>query len=311
MRCDVSAQALLARRSSPSRRLAASFDLAARCPLDCAHCYFHAAGRRWPSSALSELSDAQFLDKLLRLELRERIGSALWLGGEPLLHPRRLVLAARLFPRNAVVTSGVVPIPPDLPLGMGVLVSVDGPAAIHDRLRGRGCFDTTAHNLKRLPRGSFALMMTLTASSVGALEALPALVDRLGARGALVGFFVGPPDSPFTFGDAERERAVDRLLRLKGLFPTEVLNSPASIEAFRPTAGARFRLGCPYRKDALAFDAMLEPKRPCSYGRSARCEQCGCPLIALRVASDANDTESLAVLRALFPKNFTTAELSL
>ena len=279
---------------SPSRRPIATFDITARCPLRCAHCYFFAAPAPGP-----DLPEASYLERLRLVRDTYGIRSAFWVGGEPLLRLPLLRRAMSLFPRNAVATSGTLSIPTDL--GAGLLVSLDGPKPLHDALRGQGTFDRVLRHVAVLPRRSFALSAVLTARTLEALEALPELVAETGALGVLVGFHVGPPGDPLRLDGALRDEALARLRQVIAEHPGVVLNPVASLEFFRARA-AVVDPPCIYRDRAVAFDTQLTPKQPCTFGPRADCTSCGCPVMALHASRGADAGASDELLRALFPR---------
>lgn len=271
----------------------ATFDLTAECPLRCRHCYFFSEPQ--PDAALD---DEEWHLRLAEVVKEEQLHTAFWVGGEPLLRPERLRRAAKLFARNAVATSGAVPIPPDL--GMGLLVSLDGLEPEHDRLRGHGAFARALDHLAPLPAQSFVLNVTLTRETLGAIDQVPALVERTRAAGAVVGFYTAAPGSPLALIDAERELAVNRLLDLKRDHPDALLSPASALEFLRPGSGPGAR--CPYRGTDLAFDPLLRQRRPCTFGASADCARCGCPVVGMRVAMEQGDGASRALLSALFAR---------
>lgn len=271
------------------------FDLTARCPLRCQHCYMNLDLRR-----CKDLPDALFLQRLKQRIKAYDLRSAFWVGGEPLLRPKLLLAAMSLLSRNAVATSGTVPIPPGLTDIAGLLVSVEGPQPLHDALRGPGTYEKTRSRLSSLRKQSFALSTTLCRQNVGAVEALPKLNDELNSLGVLVGFFVGPKGSPLRVEGDERNRAIDRLLDLKQRHPNVLLNTAESIARF---AGKQdMSEVCIYKHSAIAFDHRLKEKQPCTFGSEADCSLCGCPVVALQVSRRDGEKESLSVLRQLFPK---------
>lgn len=275
-------------------RSIATFDLTHRCPLHCAHCYV--ASDRVEGGA--QLDEPSYLAGLSALRQRHGIRSALWVGGEPLMRLPLLRKAMRLFPRNAVVTSGAVPIPDDL--GVPVLLSIDGPKSLHEQLRGPGSYQRAWRHSREQQRRGLALMVTLTAATVKAIDALPQVVEEFGAAGALVGFFVGPRDDALRLDGEARNRAVDKLHCVLERHPGVVLNTPALLEWFRPRRGAEWSAGCLYREGALAFDPLLRVKKPCTFGANHDCEACGCPLIAAQLARAHGDMASETLLRVLF-----------
>lgn len=274
----------------------ATFDITARCPSRCAHCYFY---RDTDSAAQADLDDEAFLAGVGHLAERYGIRSALWIGGEPLLRLDLLRRAMARFPRNAVVTSGLVPIPSDLDAGL--LVSLDGPRRLHDALRGAGSFDRVVANAQRLPPGGFALSTTLTVGSLDTIEALPALVHLTGAMGALLGFAVATVDAVHRIEADARDRAVDRLQRLAATRPGVILNPPEALEWFRPARGPELARSCVYRSRAIAFDPQLREKRPCSFGAAASCLLCGCGAVTAQRAMADGSPASAELLGRLFP----------
>jgi hypothetical protein len=228
------------------------------------------------------------------------IRSAFWIGGEPLLKLNLLRRAMPFFPRNAIATSGALPIPSDLDAGL--LVSIDGSKEVHDSLRGEGAFDIAMQHIKNLPAGSFALATTLTSFSVEHIEKLPELVASTRALGILIGFHVGRPGDPSRLDDDRRNKAVDQLLQIHRNHPDALLHSRKALELFRPCNSHKVSKECIYRDRAVAFDVRFEVKKPCTFARNAACDACGCPVVIAHTAWQDHDSESGTLLHALFPK---------
>jgi len=282
------------------------FDLTNQCPLRCTHCYYYTNVSKIPS----ELDEADFLRKIEERRDEYGIRSAFWIGGEPLLKPDLLRRAMRLFRRNAVATSGALPIPTDLDAGL--LVSIEGSKQTHDSLRGEGTFDVAMKNIQPLPAKSFAIATTLTSTSVDCIGTLPDLVMRTGAVGVLVGFHVGRPADPSLLDDRRRDAAVDQLLELHESHPGVLLHTKDAIELFRTRHGGEVRKHCIYRDRAVAFDVRLEVKKPCTFAENAACDVCGCPVVIAHTAWQKGDVASGDLLHALFPKrpSASTATMS-
>ena len=208
--------------------------------------------------------------------------------------------AIELFPRNAIATSGILPIPDNLHASK--LISIDGPEIIHDSIRGKGSFAKVMLNIEKMPPGSFAIFTVLTSDSIEQIAALPELVNRTGALGILVGFQVsGRKISPQLNMDL-RERAVDLLLQLKKTNPGVLLNSERSIELFKPRHQKTVAMNCIYKNSAISFDVRLKVKKPCTFEGNADCSSCGCPMVMIHEANRSGDNESANLLHALFPK---------
>lgn len=279
------------------------FDLTSECPLRCRHCYFYTNVDGIPA----DLEDDVFLDRLERTRDRYEIRSAFWIGGEPLLKPELLRRAMKLFRRNAVATSGALPIPRDL--GAGLLVSIDGPREAHDALRGEGAYDTALTHIRTLPPESFALNTTLATSNVESIHALPTVLAETRALGILVGFHVGRPDDPERITPGRRDRAVDELIELYDTYPGVLLNSRRSIELFRSCHNADISKHCIYRDRAIAFDVRLAVKEPCTFAENASCDACGCPVVYAHAGWQAEDGHSEVLLHALFPRREATGAI--
>ncbi len=271
------------------------FDLTGKCPLRCRHCYFYTDVSPIPP----DLEDEEFLFKLKQARDAYGIRSAFWIGGEPLLRLDLLREAMALFPRNAIATAGVLPIPADL--GAGLLVSIDGPREVHDALRGEGAFDLAMRNIAELPPQSFALATTLTAQSVEYISSFPDLVASTRTLGILVGFHVGRPGDPSRIDDRRRDRAVDELLQLHHDHPGVLLHSRDALELFRSCYNEEIAKTCIYKDKAISFDVNFKIKEPCTFAENASCDACGCPVVIAHAAWNGGDEASMGLLQALFP----------
>jgi hypothetical protein len=277
------------------------FDLTNECPLRCKHCYYYTNVSRIPD----ELDDTDFLERLERKRDEYGIRSAFWIGGEPLLKPDLLRRAMKLFRRNAVATSGALPIPANLDAGL--LISIEGEKQTHDGLRGQGAFDAAMENIRGLPAESFAIATTLTSESVDCIHTLPGIVASTRALGVLVGFHVGRSDDTLRLEGRQRDAAVDQLLELHKSHPGVLLHSKEAIELFRWRHRREVSKHCIYRDRAVAFDVRLDIKTPCTFAENAACDVCGCPVVIAHAAWRQDDTPSADLLHALFPKRSETA----
>ena len=106
------------------------------CNLDCRHCFVFRADN--PQAPRDKMNDATMLHQLEVLRDRHGIRSMLFMGGEPMIRKDMVLQAAKLFPESAIVTNGTYGIP-SLP-GHLVTVSLDGPMALNDPIRGEGVF---------------------------------------------------------------------------------------------------------------------------------------------------------------------------
>ncbi len=234
--------------------------------------------------------------------MRTQVDCMLWLGGEPLLRPDLLRRGAAFFRRNGTFTSGILPIPPDLP--MGVIVSVDGPRLEHDRLRGRGSFDRMWASLGG-PVGRL-FHVTLTRLTYKSAPELVALLNGRGAAGVIFGSYspgIGEK-APWALDGSDRRSAIAVVRRLRDEYGPFVLNSQFLLDLMEDPGAVDFSMECPYRTgEAIALDHRLRVKLPCSYGNGADCSRCGCVAVYLRAASRRGDPDSRRTLTTLFRTN--------
>jgi MoaA/NifB/PqqE/SkfB family radical SAM enzyme len=223
----------------------------------------------------------------------------LWLGGEPFLRPGVIEKGVRLFSRNGAFTNGLAPIPTNLPLG--VMVSVDGPTADHDLLRGAGAFERT---MRALGSASGRLFhATLTRPTYRSAPALVEQLRRRDAGGVLFGTYsprVGEK-GPWSLDGHERASALNMVRDLRREHGSFVLNTPPMLEIMMSPTAHRTSSECPYRTGlAIALDHRLRPKRPCSYGEGIDCSRCGCVALYLGAAMRKGDSEARTILETLF-----------
>jgi Fe-coproporphyrin III synthase len=204
----------------------AGYKITNKCNLRCTHCPF------WRRSGPEQGFDGAVstLERLARLGVRILILE----GGEPLIWqdgPRRIrhvvEAARRLFPCVCMTTNGILPWG-DLPLDR-VWVSLDGPAEIHDKIRGHGVFDHVVANLQSEGKGRAFVSTTVSKENA---HSIPEMIVMLKGRveGVTIQFYYpynGLPDPKF-MPPAERGPLLDELIRLKKAgYP--VANSVASL----------------------------------------------------------------------------------
>jgi MoaA/NifB/PqqE/SkfB family radical SAM enzyme len=154
-------------------------------------------------------------------------------GGEPLLwrdgaYTFRDIarVAGSMFGAVCVTTNGTIPWH-DLPVNR-VWVSLDGPAGVHDSIRGEGVYDRVLEHIRKRPG---RVMVSATINRFNA-EAIPEMIRGLRglAAGVTVQFhypYEGRPD-PWFIEPEERGPVLEELIRLKKAgFP--VANSIGSL----------------------------------------------------------------------------------
>jgi MoaA/NifB/PqqE/SkfB family radical SAM enzyme len=197
------------------RPVLGGYKITNKCNLKCVHCPY------WKRSG----PEQNFEGVVATLTLLKSMGVRILIleGGEPLLWRDRdksvrdvIAAARRLFPCVCMTTNGTVPWG-DLPLDR-VWVSLDGPALVHNAMRGEGVFEQVWGNLKREGNGRAFVSTTINASNVGTIPDLLTMLKGV-VEGVTIQFhypYEGLPD-PLFIQPKERRPILDELIRLKRL----------------------------------------------------------------------------------------------
>ena len=245
-------------------------DLTDRCNLRCRHCFYYRNERD-----SEELPGEELLEGLETLRDRHDIRSMEWCGGEPLVRREVFEAGAALFPHNMLYTNGTHAIPR---IGnVTVCVSLDGPPAMHDYIRGTRCFERVAHNLaayleeflqsvERLERPGLSLPVFLLIFTplkryrdVKGYEHSAEQRDRLA----------------FTW--EERDRLLEEIARMRRKYPGRIQNSDLLLELMHSSNASYCIERCNRSQVTLTLDLQLERKLPCILGPDVDCGRCGCP----------------------------------
>ncbi len=156
-----------------------------RCNLSCAHCY-SASG----PEAIAQLDPRTLTTRLERLRA-EGYDVVSFSGGEPLMYRGLLEVATAarsMGYRVNLITNGLGLYPKRVEqlaeLVSLVGVSIDGPPAVHERMRGAGTFDRTVSRLRDLRRSGirFGIAHCVTRDSLPWLPDLLELCHDVGAQ---------------------------------------------------------------------------------------------------------------------------------
>jgi MoaA/NifB/PqqE/SkfB family radical SAM enzyme len=253
-----------------------SIDVTNRCNLRCTHCYFFSYDQeRGP-----ELSIEEWLTRIGTMQKgRKAFFSCTWVGGEPLLRKELIDKGRRFFRANRVVTNGTIPIPPWTDVEFHI--SIDGTEALHDAIRGEGCYAKIAENVARLPEGmNIAIACCLNRTNIDCMEDLVAEWREVpNIRHALFDFFtpITGVKEELWLSFAERDQAIDRLGRLRKKYGDFIGGPPATHDLMRTSARHRsVGANCVFVRNGTAFDASGTIKKPCVIGPKADCDRCGC-----------------------------------
>jgi MoaA/NifB/PqqE/SkfB family radical SAM enzyme len=191
----------------------AGYKITHRCNLSCSHCpYWGRTGQE---------SDYQGVVQTLKRLKGMGVKILIIEGGEPMLwrSGKREIrdvtrFASKLFPSVCITTNGLIPWE-ELDCDR-VWVSLDGPEAVHDSIRGPGVFKRVIRNIEKGPGNE--VMVSFTISSLNKDFVEETLRELKGLiRGITFQFYYpykGVPDSMFLSGSLRRD-VLDQLLSLK------------------------------------------------------------------------------------------------
>ena len=245
----------------------------------CRHCFVYRDGN--PNSNRKEMGSADMVKRLSELRDAHGINTMLWMGGEPLLRPDVLKEGTKLFAKNHVTTNGTFDLI-DLPNCIYV-VSVDGPQAINDAIRGRGSFEKVMKTLSRVPEDFAPTVMcqcVVTRVNEDSLEELVDLLKGTRAEGMTFSFYSPSKNdrSDLTWGTNERrDKVVQEVIRLKEKHKDFIWNNMRALELTLSKNSKKVTDDCPSKK--LVLPLYLEGDRFvetfCCYGNDVDCDLCG------------------------------------
>ncbi|MCC6748367.1 MAG: radical SAM protein [Deltaproteobacteria bacterium] len=256
-----------------------------RCNLECRHCFIYRDGNAnaAPEDPRREPSDDELLETLAALRDRHGIKVMLWMGGEPMLRRGLIERGVALFDSSHVITNGTIPLVELGPRALYV-VSLDGPEAENDALRGDGVYRRVLRNLGRLPeelRTPVQVQCTVTRKNQHALAKLVAALEETAVQWMTFTFHV--PAANDQTGCAwptleERLVAVEEVRRLTRAHPGFVRNSEAALDLMTPEQAPAITARCPARAHVLSLyleEQGLTTPHVCCYGNDVDCSRCG------------------------------------
>jgi MoaA/NifB/PqqE/SkfB family radical SAM enzyme len=265
--------------AAPRQYPAAMVNITNRCTLQCRHCFVYRDGN--PNERKGEMSSSSMLQKLTELQKRHGLLHMLWMGGEPLLRPDVLEQGTPLFISNTITTNGTLA-PIELP-GCTYVISIDGPPAINDAIRGNGSFNKVMNTLSRIPKAFSSKIMcqcVVTRLNEDALEELVCLLRPTRAEGMTFSFYVPRKDdtTDLTWGSLKRrDTAVYKVMELKQKYPDFIWNNGRSLELMLSKNSMSVTSKCPSKQ--LVLPLYLEGNEfvipYCCYGNDVDCDLCG------------------------------------
>lgn len=253
------------------------------CNLSCRHCFVFRADN--PNSPKDKMDDATMLAQLERLRDKHGIRSMLFMGGEPMIRKALVMKAMPLFERSSIVTNGTYGVP-SVP-GHLVTVSLDGPKALNDPIRGEGVFERVKESIfARDPDDGTTVMlqMTITRENAPGIEEFVDEVKDWPVSGIAFTFYVPSIGDETGLGWEdlrERDAVIDRVIAVKGKHPDRVKANVGALELMKSdrclsvtgehgeTCGLRQMLPL-YMGEGGNFERTF-----CCYGNNVDCTRCG------------------------------------
>jgi len=273
---------------------AAMVNITNRCTLSCKHCFIYRESN--PNDRRAEMDTPTMLRKLNDLQKRHGIQHMLWMGGEPLLRPDVLQKGVALFSANTVTSNGTLD-PVDLP-DCNYVISIDGPPAINDAVRGKGTFAKVMNTLERIPkqfRPTIICQCVVTKQNEDALAELVKIMRSTRADGMTFSFYVPSKNdtSDLTWGSLQRrDKAVDAVIGLKKKYPDFIWNKRRSLELTRSENAGSVTANCPSKR--LVLPLYLEDGEfvtpYCCHGNDVNCDLCGSWVVFHLAARLENET---------------------
>jgi sulfatase maturation enzyme AslB (radical SAM superfamily) len=261
-------------------------DVTDRCNLRCKHCFYF---REEHDSR--EMDAEEFLEGLKILQKRHNIISMGWSGGEPMFRPEVVVKGVKMFKMNQLFTNGTLPIPKMRRLITAI--SMDGTAAIHDEVRGKGTYDKIMKNLETTTAKPVIFLSTLHRNNEHCLEDMLEEFSKIGPPVIGISFMLFTPLKQYKqlkgyqHTEAqkkvldltwdERDQIVNRLLELRASYPKFLFNEDCVLEMMLSKNAPEATSRCNMPERTLTLDLNLNRKLPCVLGADVDCTKCGCP----------------------------------
>ena len=263
-----------------------SIEITRECPLSCPGCYAYGDSHLGGDKVLRDLADFRgdaLVEGILALVRKHRPLQVSLVGGEPLVRHRELsqilpaLSAMNIF--TMVVTSGVIPIPPqwmDLPRLL-VAVSIDGLPEHHDVRRKPATYERILKNISGRKINAHWVITRPMLERPGYLEEY---VSFWNARPEVNRIWVSLYTPQLGEQSAElltpgnRETIARELPLLGKTYRKLHFNAGIGRAILHPPASPR---DCLFAKMSANYSADLETRvEPCVFGGSPDCSQCGC-----------------------------------
>jgi len=265
-----------------------SIEITRECPLSCPGCYAYGDTHLGGEVTLRQLNDLRgdaLVNGVLQLVRKHKPMHVSLVGGEPMVRHRELT---RILPAlselgvfTLVVTSAVIPIPPDwmkIPR-LRVAVSVDGLPEHHDIRRKPATYERI---LKNIEGREVNIHWTITRPMLARPGYLEEYVSFWSARPEVNRIWVSVytpqvgEQAPEMLTPEDRVLLAQQLPSLHRLYPKLLTTTGIADAIVSPPANPE---ECLFSKMSVNYSADFKSRvEPCVFGGTPDCSQCGCAI---------------------------------
>ena len=195
------APSLLSKEAEHEKKITLYLDLTNSCNLSCSYCFARGTDNGLPTRMAPQTALRAIEAALSRVPIEGEL-EIVYFGGEPLLNWELVKLCfthcqgmgemrkSKRIHHHITTNLTIMPddfIPQLRKFGATVLVNIDGPESVHNRLRpfkqGHGSFSTIINNIRKLKenRINFSLRATITSLNVNSMMSIAELFAELGS----------------------------------------------------------------------------------------------------------------------------------
>ena len=263
-----------------------SIEITRECPLSCPGCYAYGDAHLGGGLTLSELNDRRgddLVQGVLRLVDKHKPLHVSLVGGEPLVRHRELsqilpqLSAAGVF--TLVVTSGVIPIPPEwikLPR-VRIAISVDGLPEHHDIRRKPATYERILKNIEGREVNIHWVITRPMLQREGYFEQYVAFWSARSEVNRIWVSIYTPQvgeQSPEMLTSPHRAVLGKQLTALSSGYPKLLFHKGLAQALLVPP---RHPGDCVFSQMSTNYSADFETRvEPCVFGGTPDCSQCGC-----------------------------------
>jgi|LSQX01.2.fsa_nt_gb MoaA/NifB/PqqE/SkfB family radical SAM enzyme len=164
------------------------WDITNRCNLKCIHCCAS-------KEEVEEPTTVEYIDRVVDILAKNDVMKVTISGGEPTLNKMLYYIVSKL--KEAGIKVGIVTnlyydytlIEPLIDKLDSITTSIDGPADIHNNIRGQNCYDTILRNILRIIRvKNVKVITTLSKLNYGHIEETVSCLAGIGVKNIMCAY---------------------------------------------------------------------------------------------------------------------------